>query len=264
VDGRSFNSRELSEGGDVVLVSRGLAESLWGSDNAVGRRIRRAGIDSAPWLTVVGVIRDIEPAFMIGGLDTWPEHEVYVPYAQDAASTPTFVIRTTTAPAATSAEVRRQIRSVDAGAPVFDVLTMEQVLLQLLWVPRFWSRMFSAFAVLALAIATIGIYGVTAYSVSRRLQEMGIRAALGARPRDLLKLIVGQGMRLAAVGAGAGLLLALAVTRFLSSILHGVTATDPEVYFGVLLLLGVVAFTASYFPARRATRIDAIVALKHE
>jgi putative ABC transport system permease protein len=264
LEGRMFSIREWNEGGDVVLVSRRLAEALWPGENPLGRGIRNHRVDSAPWLTVIGVTSDVEPAFMIGGLDTWPEYQFYVPYAQDPAPIPTLAIRTVNDPAAVAAEVRAQVELADPSVPVFEVLTMEQVLVQVFWVPRFWSQMFSMFALLALIVATVGIYGVTAYSVSRRIQEMGIRLALGARPRDLVTLIVGQGMRLAAIGTAIGLAIAFAMTRFLSSLLREVTATDPEVYLSVILLLGAVAFLASYFPARRATRVDAIVALKHE
>jgi putative ABC transport system permease protein len=188
-----------------------------------------------------------------------------MPYAQRPQDDEAFfVLRTLQAPLASLPDVRSAMRGVDANLPLAEIRTMEQVLSASLTDWRFRAILLGAFGSLALFISTIGIYGVISYSVAQRTHEMGVRMALGAARRDVLKLVVGQGLRLALAGIAIGLVGALALTRFLASLLFGVKPTDPLTFVGVCLILAVVAVLASYLPARRATRVDPMVALRYE
>lgn len=163
-----------------------------------------------------------------------------------------------------AAAVRSQIRSVDADQPPYDIMTLEQGLREFLAPQRINMLLLATFAALALALASIGIYGVISYSVSRRTHEIGVRAALGAQPRDVLRLVLGQGMLLVGIGLGIGLAASFALSRVISSMLYGVSATDPSTFAGIALLLSIVAWMACYIPARRATKIDPMDALRRE
>jgi ABC-type antimicrobial peptide transport system permease subunit len=171
-------------------------------------------------------------------------------------------VRTTGDPLALVDEVRGAVAAVDPGLPLFNVFSMPQVLERVEWLPRFWGQMFTAFAAIALFIAAVGVYGLTAYSVGQRTREIGIRMALGANGRDLLRWILGGSLKLALIGLACGLVVAFAVTRVMATLLYGVSATDPLVYGGVSLLLLAVAVAASYLPARRALAVDPQSALR--
>ena len=269
-DGRDFTPEEIAGGRDVAILGASLAEQLWPTENAakaeqaIGRRIRLVREGESPWLRVVGVVRDVEPAYQFAGLDSWPETQLDVPYGQDPAPMVSLAVRTKTDPALAAPVVREALLTADSSVPVFDVLTMKRLLDVVQWVPILWSQQFSLFAGVAWVIAAMGVYAVTAYSVSRRNREMGIRIALGAGPIEILGLVVRQGMVLGVIGVAVGLAGAIPLTQLLSSLLYEVSASDPTVFVGVTVMLILVAALASYIPARRAASVDPAVVLRAE
>jgi putative ABC transport system permease protein len=191
-------------------------------------------------------------------------YEIYLPYLQSRLPPAALVARATLAPESLTAAVRRETQALDKELPLYDIKTTRQLLAETLAARRFTLWLSGLFAALALVLAVIGIYGVIAYSVSQRTRELGIRLALGAQPGEVLKLVVGQGMRLALAGVGIGLAAAFALTRLMLSLLFGVSATDPLTFIMIALLLMAVALAACFVPARRATKVDPMVALRYE
>jgi putative ABC transport system permease protein len=234
---------------------------MWPDEYPIGKRVKLGGVDK-PWWTVVGVAGDVRHV----GLDATPEMQMYVPHQQwpfpDGLMI--FVIRTAGAPAAISAAAQQAIHSIDATQPISRITPLENYVSLSVQGRRFALILIGAFAAMALALSVVGIYGVTAYSVSQRTREIGIRVALGAQRSELLGLLLRQGMLLVACGVIAGVLSSVALTRFLTSMLFEVQPTDPLTFAGVVLLLVVVAAAACFIPARRAMRVDPIVALRHE
>jgi putative ABC transport system permease protein len=265
VRGRAFEERELAESSPVVIVNETMARRFWPGGEAVGKRLRLGAGADAPWLTVVGVTADVKELYRIGGLDAKPPLQTYVLYPQAPYRSMMLAVRTKAGhPASITAAVTREIHAVDKNLPLFNVLTMKEVLERSVWLPLFYGRMFGAFAVLALFLAAVGIYGVMAYAVAQRTHEIGIRMALGAQSGDISKLVLRQGMALTLIGVAIGLLAAFALTRVLASLLFGVSATDPLTFAGVSLALALVALLACYIPARRAMKVDPMVALRYE
>jgi putative ABC transport system permease protein len=270
--GRTFTDAEVSDGADAVLVSASLAALLWPGEEAIHRRVRTVESEPGPWLEVVGVVGDVEPAEMLPGFGASTRHRIYLPLAGTASPspvaatprTPALVLASRVEPAALVPAVRRELAAVDASVPLFEVLSMEDVLDRFYFARQAWSRTFSAMALLALVIAAVGVYGVTSYSVSRRTREMGIRIAMGASPRRLLAQVVRQGLVLAAVGVGLGVAAAVPLSRAMQMLLHDVRAVDPGVFTTVVAVLLGVGFLASWGPARRAASADPIVALRDE
>lgn len=200
-----------------------------------------------------------------GGLDLPPDPKIYFPYSQiPFGEETTLVVRTAADPAGLAEEVRRAVREVNREAPVFAVKTMDQVLSEATAPRRFNMIIMSVFASVALMMAGIGLYGVMAYSVTERTHEIGIRIALGAQVGNILRMVVGQGLVLALIGVAVGLTGAFALTRLMTSLLYGVSATDPITFIGVAVLLVVVALLACYLPARKATKVDPMIALRYE
>ncbi|MBI3667428.1 MAG: FtsX-like permease family protein [Acidobacteria bacterium] len=197
-------------------------------------------------------------------LEAAPRPQVYRPFLQNTQNEMTILIRAEGDPLKLVAAARAEIGAVDPNQPIDNVRTMEQVVSQSVARRRFQMLLLGLFATVALVLTMVGLYGVISYSVSQRTHEIGIRMALGAQQGDVLRMVVGQGLRLAMFGLGAGLAAALLLTRVLSSMLYGVSPTDPATFAGVSFLLAVVALAASYFPARRATKVDPMVALRHE
>ncbi len=257
--GRRFTDQDTEQTTKVVVVNESMARKLWPGESPVGKRITIWRDEKFP-REIVGVVGDTR-----GSLDTEAESQMYVPYSQDANWTGmSLVIRTNTEPTSLVAGVRNEIRSVDKGIPLFNVKTMDDVLAISVGPRRTPMLLLTAFAGVALLLAMIGIYGVTSYHVTQRTQEIGIRMALGAQMRDVLKLILKGGMLLALVGIAVGLAGAFALTRLLDSLLFGVKPTDVVTFILVSVCLLGTALLACYLPARKATKVDPLKALRYE
>jgi putative ABC transport system permease protein len=261
LEGRGFTEREALDRSGLAVVNQTFVKRLFPGGQALGRRFRLKNDASGEWLTIIGVVRD----YSNDDLDEDLEPSAYLPYVYSTAASNGLTIRTTTAaPAQVTAGVREALRAADPNIPIYSVFTMEEVRQQGFWQFRLFGGMFTVFGVIALFLASIGVYGVLSFSVSQRVREIGVRVALGARRADVLRLIVTQGVRLALIGVAIGLLLAFLSTRVVASILYGVTATDPVSFGGIALLLAAVAALASYVPANRAMAIDPLEALRSE
>jgi putative ABC transport system permease protein len=259
VKGRAFTTQDTEKNPKVLIVNETMARQLWPGESPLGRRITIWRDEKFP-REIVGVVGDTKPS-----LDADPAQQMYVPYAQDSGWTGmSLVIRTNGDPTNIAAALRNEMRSLDKGIPVFNVRTMNDVLGTSVAPRRTPMLLLSAFAGVALLLAMIGIYGVTAYYVTQRTQEIGIRMALGAQMSDVLKLVLRSGMVLALIGIGAGLVGAFALTRLLTTLLFGVNPTDGVTFAAVSLCLLVTALVACYLPARRATKVDPLVALRYE
>jgi putative ABC transport system permease protein len=242
-----------------VVVNRTMAEKFWPGADAIGRRLRFG--DDGPWLTVTGIVGDVRQI----GLADPPKQEVYSAFHTVSSQEMSMVVRTVDDdPERLGAAVTAAIRSVDPEQPVFGVMSMERVIENASAERRISMVLLLLFAGMALLLSAIGIYGVMAYTTTQRRHEIGIRLALGAGTPQVLRLVVGQGMRLVLLGLGAGLLGAWVLSRALTSQLYGITAQDPVTYTTVALLLGTVALVATWVPARRATRVDPMVSLRSE
>ena len=260
--GRSFTERDREGGPLVALVNETFAERYWPGQSAVGKRIKFPGSQSRPqpWREVVGVVKDVKQR----KLDTGGTLQMYLPLAQYASSAMTLVVRTETDPAQMTAAVRTEVLAVDPDQAVFNIATMNQTLIDSIALRRFLMTLLGSFAAVALVLAAVGIYGVISYSVTQRTHEIGVRIALGATSRDVMKLVVGHGLWLALAGVGFGVAGALAATQLMASLLYSVETADPATYVSISLLLILVAVVASYIPALRALRVDPMVALRHE
>ena len=259
VAGRAFTEQDTEQSPMVVIVNETMARKYWPGESPVGKRIT-IWRDEKFAREVVGVVGDTRAA-----LDTPPGAQMYVPFAQDAGwGSMTMVVRTTVEPSSLAGAVRGEIHALDKTLPVYNVRTMNEVAAASVAPRRAAMLLLTAFAAVALLLAVLGIYGVTAYYVTQRTHEIGIRMALGAQTRDVLRLVVGQGIRLTLVGLALGIACAFALTRVMASLLYGVKPTDPATFTGGALLLALVALVACYLPARRATKVDPMVALRYE
>jgi len=262
VAGRDLTDSEGSTRTQVALINQEMARRIWPDSDPLGRRFRMTGSTPQEWFTVVGVIADFRHR---QGGDTEPQGPAaYVPYPFETALNTGLTIRVAGDPAQITSAVREQMRLADPALPLFSAITVEELRRLSYWQFALFGSMFATFGFVALVLASIGVYGVLSYSVSQRVQEIGVRVALGAERADVLKLIVGQGLRLAGWGILGGVIGAAAVTWIIRSILYNVTPTDPVSFGGVALFLGLIATLASYIPARRALRVDPIVALRND
>jgi putative ABC transport system permease protein len=259
IGGRDFTERDTREAPAVAILSESFAKSFMDGEDPIGKRIAFGG-DEPQWLSVVGVAADVKHF----GLDTPARPVVYTPYMQLANSQMSLVVRSTSDPAGFAASVRRAILEVDKDQAVSDVRTMEQLLSDSVSGRRFSMLLLTLFAAVALTLAAVGIYGVMSYSVTQRKHEIGIRMALGAGARDVLRMVVGQGMIVALAGVGIGLAASFLLTRLMGSLLFGVSATDPITFVVIPLILLGVALGACFVPARRAAKVDPMVALRYE
>jgi putative ABC transport system permease protein len=254
--GRNFTEQEVRQSARVLVVSELLVSQVFPDEDPIGKRlVLMMGKDA---FEIIGISGDIRHR----ALESQPFPAMYMP-AHDMSWT-NLVIRTRIDPMSLAAAVRKEIQSIDPDQPVATVRTMEQWLYSAVAAPRYRTVLLGLFAAVALLLAAVGIYGVISYTVSQRTNEIGIRLALGARRSDVLKLIVGRGMTLALAGIGTGLAAAFGLTRLMSNLLFGVSATDLMTFAVCAVLLSGVALIACYVPARRATRVDPMVALRNE
>jgi predicted permease len=261
VAGRLFDERDVADSPGVVIVDERFAREFWPRGEAVGKRVRHGGIDSKnPWLTVVGVVGRVKHQ----SLDDDPRIALYLPHAQAPTRTLSVVVRGTVDPVSLADPIRRATAEIDAALPLYSVREMAQYIDLSLARQRFTALLLTIFALLALVVAGVGTYGVMAYLVGQGTREIGIRMALGAGRGRVLGMVVGQGAWLAAVGVCAGLAGALALSRYLSALLFGVSARDPLTFVAVPAVLFLVALAACYVPARRAARVDPMVSLRCE
>jgi putative ABC transport system permease protein len=259
--GRSFTDADADNPSPVALISETAARQMWPGENPLGKRIQLGGRDEKkPWATIVGVVADVHQY----GLDSPVTPQVYELYSHQAFSNPIFVIRSNLSPSALARAVQDQVAALDKSVPLYNFSAMNQFFVESLAQRRFTMQLLSCFGLLALLLAALGIYGVMSYGVGQRTGEIGVRVALGAQPRGILKLVARDGMRLAGFGLLAGVAAALSLSRVIASQLFAVGASDPITFLGVALLLAIVAFVACYFPARRAMRVDPLVALRYE
>jgi predicted permease len=257
--GRFFNDQDTSNKPPVIMVDEFMAQQLWPNQNPLGKRISFGDLAAPPvWATVIGVVGRIKNET----LDSDSRIAFYIPHSQYISRLLNLVVRTTTDPASLTSAVNHQLHEVDRDLPLYGVITMDQRVAASLARRRFTAVLLSLFAAFALALATIGIYGVMAYLVNQGTREIGIRMALGATQPTVLRLVVKQGMTLALSGVAIGLVAALAFAHLISGLLYGVKSTDPLTFALVAVLLTIVALIASYIPARRATRIDPMVCLR--
>jgi putative ABC transport system permease protein len=256
--GRLFSEREMREKSNVVVINDALARRYFAGEDPLGKSLVIAMNDPNVPTEIVGVVGDLKFA----GLDADTRPMTFWPHPQLAYSAMTITVRTGSDPATFAPILEREVRALDKDQPVADVRTMEQWVTRNLSQARFSSMLLTTFAGLALALAAIGIYGVMSYAVSQRTSEIGIRLALGAEARDILGMVVGSAARLAALGLTIGVVLSLALSRTLTSLLYQTAGTDPLTFTAVVAMLGAVAIAASYFPARRASRIPPVEALR--
>ncbi|HEX8190085.1 MAG TPA: ABC transporter permease [Pyrinomonadaceae bacterium] len=259
--GRDFAEADAQDATKVTVVDERLARTFWPGESPLGKRVRFGPPESnEPWHTVVGVVGEVRHERP----DAATRMSVYIPHQQAPVRQMTLAVRTGGDPAGLAAAVRSQVRELDPDQPVTDVRTMEEVLTSAIWQPRLHAILFGVFAAVALALASVGIYGVMSYAVTQRTHEIGIRIALGAGPRDIVRLVVGHGLALTLVGVALGAASAFALTRVMTSLLFEVSAADPATFAANVALLTAVSLVACYIPARRATRVDPLVALRYE
>jgi predicted permease len=258
LSGRLFSAADTEKTQPVVLIDEKMANQFWPKGDAVGKRIRQG--NKQPWATIAGVLGLVKEY----GLDLDTRMVVYYPQGQKPAGTMFMVARTSSDPVATADAIVHQVNALDSEVPVFDIATMDRRVHDSVARQRFAMTMLGAFAGFAMILAAIGVYGVMSFLVSQGAADIAIRMALGARRGRILSLVFQQGMGLALTGIFAGLLGALGLTRVMSGLLFGVSAADPVTFGSVLVLLTAVALAACYFPARRAMRVDPMVALRTE
>lgn len=257
--GRDFTAQDKSDGPGVVIINETMAKRFWPGENAVGKRVGIPGANGLS-LEVVGVAKNAK----YYNLQEKPMSFLYLPLSQNYESKVTLNVRTVGDPKGMLTAVRREIETVDKVIPVYGVKTMEEHLGQSLWAARMAGTLFSIFGVMALVLALIGVYGVVAYNVSRRTSEIAIRIALGAQQRQVIRLVLGHAMKLTLIGVVLGLAVAFAITRFASSMLYGMSATDPLTFVAIPLILTTVVLIASFIPARTASKIEPAIALKYD
>ncbi len=265
LQGRLIAAADIEKAPEVVVINASMARLYFPNENPLGKHMQLGAtpVTDIPTMEIVGVVGDVRP-----GLGIDPQAEMYLPYRQADQLLPVFqlsiVMRTAGDPLLETVALRSALAQIDPNEPLVKVRTMEENMATTVAEPRFRAWLIGIFALLALVLAAVGVYGVMSYTVTQRTSEIGVRVTMGAQPQDVFRIIVGEGLRLALLGVGIGLVTALALTRLLRSFLFGISAYDPLTFIGVSVLLTTVAVAASYFPARRATLVDPLVALRYE
>jgi putative ABC transport system permease protein len=265
LQGRLIAAADTEKAPGVVVINASMARLYFPNENPLGKHMQLGATPEKdiPTMEIVGVVGDVRP-----GLGIDPQAEMYLPYRQADQLLPVFqlsiVMRTAGDPLLQTVALRSALAQIDPNEPLVKVRTMEENMATTVAEPRFRAWLIGIFALLALVLAAVGVYGVMSYTVTQRTSEIGVRVTMGAQPQDVFRIIVGEGLRLALLGVGIGLVTALALTRLLRSFLFGISAYDPLTFIGVSVLLTTVAVAASYFPARRATLVDPLVALRYE
>jgi predicted permease len=263
VRGRDFSDAEGQQREPVAIVNETFAARFWPNQDAVGQQFRLKDPALPDSFTIIGVVRDVQH-FEVDPSDEDIAH-AYVPFPYAATQNTGVTIRVASGdPTSISASVREEIRRADSGIPLFNLRSMTEVKRLGSWQFGMFGWLFSAFGAVAMLLAITGVYGLLSYAVSQRTQEIGVRVALGAARRDVIRLIVSQGLGLALMGIGLGLLGSFGVTRIIASLLYNISATDPLTFGGAALFLVVLAALASYVPTRRATAVDPLIALRSE
>jgi putative ABC transport system permease protein len=245
----------------VAVINEAAARRFWNDADPIGKRLS-LGVHEGQevWREVVGIVKTARPT----GLDKKPGPEVYVPIEQAPMPIGALFVRSPLPKADVARSIRQAVAEVDKNHPVYNVISMDDLLYDSVSTRRFSMLLFGGFSALALMIAMMGVYGVVSYAVAERTPEIGVRIALGAQGRDVLRMILAQGLKPVVIGSAAGLIASLALGRLLSSLLYGVTATDPATFVFVVSLLSLAALLACWLPARRATKVDPMVALRRE
>ncbi len=258
--GRDFDERDKAGAPIVIIINEAFARRYFSNQNPVGKHIRAEWVDMTPLAEIVGVVRDVRDVY----LNQAPQPVIFVPYMQSPPPGVFVVARTAGPPLKLAPAVRDQIWSVDKNHPILEITTVEEILSNSIAGPRFRVLLLGAFAGLALVLALVGIYGVVSYGVAQQTHEFGVRMTLGASQNDVLKQVVGQGLMKAMAGAGLGLAASFALSRVLTNMLYEVRPIDPTSFVGAAILLICVSLVACYIPARRATKVDPMVALRYE
>jgi predicted permease len=259
LSGRNFTDSDDDKALPVAIVDQTLARQHWPNENPIGKRIKSGPIQSTnPWLNIIGVVGDVKT----DSLELQEAPHIYLSDFQAPSYNSVIYLRTAGDPGTLGDAIRPEVEAVDPNVPVYAVRTMEDVIARSMAERRFALQILGFFAGVALLLAAIGIYGVMAYTFTQRRHEIGIRMALGAQPRDILRMALSEGMTLVAVGLGSGLVGALILTRFLRSMLYAVSPGDPLTFVALPALLAAVALLACFVPARRATQVDPLVALR--
>ncbi|MFZ1009985.1 MAG: FtsX-like permease family protein [Candidatus Sulfotelmatobacter sp.] len=260
--GRVFSDSDTTKGEPVIVVDQKMADFFWPHQAAVGKRVRFGGSDPAkdPWRRIVGVVGTVKQY----GLDIDLRMVVYLPHSQFSNNSMYLVARSTEPADTMAAVMAREIHTIEPSAPIFDVKTMQERVALSTSRQRFSMMLLESFALFALVLAVVGLYGVISYQVEQATRDIGIRTALGAQPRDVLALVLSQGAKLAAIGGALGLTGALIFSRAMESMLFGVSARDPSTFALVVLIVVLVACSAALVPALRASRISPMQALRYE
>ena len=260
IRGRLLSERDHAQSPFATVISETMARRYWPNEDPIGKRINLGNPQTSPWRTIVGIVGDVRNE----GLNSEPNPQMYISFTQSPRWSLTLIVRGSSDPTGLIAGVRSKVAGLDRDLPLYNVRTLKQMVAESLARERFGLLLIVTFAGLALLLAGVGVYGVLAYSVTQRTYEIGVRLALGASRRDVLRLVAGQGMKLVSVGVSIGLLAAFTLTRLMTGLLYGVSPTDPLTFIGVAALLVIVALAACYIPARRAAKLDPMVALKCE
>jgi predicted permease len=258
--GRPFSTQDSTNERPVALIGRAMAQRYWPDEYPIGKRIRIEESPNDAWISIVGIVGDVRDDYV----DAPPAPRIYLPYAQHPAREMSLVIRAAGEPLNVVPAVRNAVGMIDRNLPIYEVHSMRQRLFNDLSTTHLFVELLGTFALVALLLSAVGIYGIVAYSVSQRTREIGVRVAMGAQRWDVLRLVLWQGVKLTSIGSAIGLTAAIALTRLMKSLLFSVTTTDPLTFAGVSTLLTTVALLACYLPARKATRVDPLVALRGE